>query len=286
MKYYALITATVLLLSACGGNKEETAKVSAERDSLLSVINQRDSSINDFLAVNSEIEANLDSIVVREQGIGKGMQQKGELNQSAKDRINADIQIINRLMKENRKKINQLNSKLKKSNASNAAYQKMIEMLNERLATKDKELEELNRQLAAANAKVEQLETSVNTLSAENADKSRTIDQQTAELHSVYYVVAKSKELREKKIIDNTGGLLGIGKTAQLAPDIYTGNFNQIDYTKVTEIDINSKRAKLITAHPADSYTLNKVDGKIVTLKITDPERFWSASKYLVVDID
>jgi myosin heavy subunit len=287
MKNYAFIAAAALLLSACGGGKEEAVKVSAERDSLMSVINQRDSSINEFLAVNSEIETNLDSIVARERTINTSMQKNVETNASAKERINADIQAINDLMKANRKKINELNRKLKNSNAKNAAYEKMIEMLNERLAAKDKELEELNRQLAEMHAKVEHLETSVNTLTAENTEKEQTIQQQTTELHTAYYVVGKSKELRDKKIIDKTGGLLGIGKTSVLEPNASNTSFTQIDYTKVTDINVNNKHAKFVTSHPTDSYMLNKDSvTKIITIKITDPARFWSASKYLVVVTD
>ena len=46
---------------------------------------------------------------------------------------------------------------------------------------------------------------------------------------------------------------------------------------------IDSKGAKLVTSHPADSYTLNKEKDKVVSIQITNAEKFWSASKYLVV---
>jgi hypothetical protein len=52
---------------------------------------------------------------------------------------------------------------------------------------------------------------------------------------------------------------------------------------KVNTIPIDSKDAKIITSHPSDSYTLNKEKDKVVSLQITNAEKFWSASKYLVV---
>ncbi|MGZ4038226.1 MAG: hypothetical protein ACXVPQ_10395, partial [Bacteroidia bacterium] len=85
------------------------------------------------------------------------------------------------------------------------------------------------------------------------------------------------------KIIDKTGGLLGIGKTSRLNSEIDPGNFTKIDYTKVQSIPINSRKAKLVTTHPSDSYTWNKENDQITALTITQPEKFWSASKYLVV---
>ena len=86
-----------------------------------------------------------------------------------------------------------------------------------------------------------------------------------------------------RKIINKTGGLLGIGRTSQIDPNIDNSKFTRIDYTKVNDIDLNSTGAKIITAHPSDSYALDKNHGKTINLMINDPEKFWSASKYLVV---
>jgi hypothetical protein len=96
-------------------------------------------------------------------------------------------------------------------------------------------------------------------------------------------VVGKTKELQNMKVIDRTGGLLGIGKTARLSSSFDNKNFTKIDYVQVNTIPIDSKGAKIITTHPSDSYTMNKEKDKVVSINITNAERFWSASKYLVV---
>jgi hypothetical protein len=57
-----------------------------------------------------------------------------------------------------------------------------------------------------------------------------------------------------------------------------------VDYTQVLSIPIYSKTAKVVTTHPADSYILDKDNNnQYTTLRIIQPERFWSASKFLVV---
>ncbi len=38
-----------------------------------------------------------------------------------------------------------------------------------------------------------------------------------------------------------------------------------------------------MTAHPEGSYTLDRDAQGQYTLRITDPNRFWSVSKYLVI---
>ena len=43
---------------------------------------------------------------------------------------------------------------------------------------------------------------------------------------------------------------------------------------------------KIITSHPSESYTLEKdaaKKDKVKNIVITNPDKFWSASKYLVV---
>lgn len=270
-------------MTACG-EKKETTSFNRERDSLVSVINQRDATINDFLSINSEIEKNLDAIAVREGAISTSVMNNIELKPTQADRINEDIAAINNLMQQNRKKIDEFNMKLKDSKSQSAEYQKMIEHLNERIAVKDDQLTTLNKKLSATNLRMTNLETSVYILTAQNQSQARTIQRQTTALHTAYYVVGESKELRDKKIISKTGGLLGIGRTSQLDPNIDNSNFEKIDYMQMSNIGINSKDAKIITSHPSDSYILEKDQNKKITnLHITDPDKFWSASKYLVV---
>mgnify|MGYP006949635119 CR=1 FL=1 len=43
------------------------------------------------------------------------------------------------------------------------------------------------------------------------------------------------------------------------------------------------EEAKLLTTHPSSSYELVRDANKQYTLRITNPQIFWSTSKYLVV---
>ena len=51
------------------------------------------------------------------------------------------------------------------------------------------------------------------------------------------------------------------------------------------EIKLYSKRAELLTTHPAGSYELVKDAKGQLTLKITNPSQFWSVSRYLVIQV-
>ncbi|MBL0105591.1 MAG: hypothetical protein IPP51_18490 [Bacteroidetes bacterium] len=280
---FVIIAAVAIAGSGCNNHEAEIAAAKRSSDSLAAIINTRDQSINEFLADFNQIETNLDSIAHKQDAINVNVENQGEMKSTTKERINQNIAAINELMEANRKKIAELNRKLKGNNGQIAELKKMIETLNGQLAEKDKELADLNDKLNNLNTQVAQLQTNIDTLNQVSAAKSKTIEDQTTALHTAYYVVGKSKDLQTKQVITRTGGLLGIGKTPMLASNIDNSKFTKIDYAQVSTIPIDSKAAKMVTSHPADSYTLNKTKDKVVSIQITNPEKFWSASKYLVV---
>ena len=54
--------------------------------------------------------------------------------------------------------------------------------------------------------------------------------------------------------------------------------FTSADLRNLTRIETGSKKPKLLTSHPKESYTLTPGEDKLVTLEITDPAKFWSIS--------
>lgn len=283
MKNYLFIAAAAFLMTAC--NQAEVDKGKHENDSLLSVVSERDASINEFISSFNDVERNLDTVASRQHIINASTEKKGEFRQNQKDRINTEIAAINDLMDKNRKKLSDLNRKLKNSSHKNVELEKMIATITVQLSQKDIELTALNEKLNNLNVQVAQLQTSVNTLTEEGNAKSATIANDTKELHTAYFVVAKSDELQDDKIIDRKGGLLGIGRTSKLSADFDNSKFTRIDYTVTGTITVNSEM-KIITSHPSDSYTLEmdtKDKDMVKSIVITNPEKFWSTSKYLVV---
>ena len=211
------------------------------------------------------------------------MHSDGDMKLTQKVRINREIKAINDLMDQNRKKLAELSKKLKRSNNKNAQLEKTIATLTNQLAVKDQELASLNQRLLDLDMQVAQLKTSVDTLSSQGIAKSTLIAERTTALHTAYYRVDDKKELRKAKLIERKGGVLGLGRTSQLNKDLDKSKFTQIDYTQTTTIPVNSKDFTMITPHPSDSYKLDKTDKVVNCILITNPEKFWSESKYLVV---
>ena len=283
MKKLIFVAVIAFTITACDNRQAEVDQANRQKDSLAAIINERETSLNDFLTTFNEIEQNLDSIARKQNAINVNVDNQGELKKSTKEKINDNINAINQLMNENRARIAELNKKLKSSGSKIKHFETMIQTLNEQIAQKDRELADLNEKLNNLNSQVAQLHTTVDTLTQTSIAQNRKIEEQTTSLHTAYYVVGKKKELQTMKVIDKSGGLLGIGKTHKLNSNPDNGKFTRIDYVQTSTIPIDSKGAKVITSHPTDSYTLNKEKDKVVSLSITNAEKFWSASKYLVV---
>lgn len=279
------ILATVILLSSCNQEAEiEQKKLSYKLDSISMVASSKDSMINDLLFSFNDIKQNLDSVALMQNIISTEVETPGgKFVSNTKNRINSQIASINNLLNQNKAKIAELNRKLKNNSLKINEFQKMIASLNEEISSKNMELQTLNEKLNSANTQMAQLQTSIDTLSSTSASQSKIIADQIASIHTAYYLVGKSKEMEQKKIINKTGGVLGMGKTPKLNSDIDNNNFTRIDYTQVLNIPINSKKAKVITTHPTDSYMLEKENGEYTNLRIIQPDKFWSTSKYLAV---
>jgi hypothetical protein len=293
LKLMTMTAATVLLVSSC--NNSELSRSKERNDSLMTALQQRDAnltdrekSLNEFIESFNEVERNLDCVAVRQHLIYSSTEKsKGELQGSQRDKINSQIHAINDLMEQNRTTIADLQKKLKRSGGKNKKLEQAVATLTGQLAQKDAELAALNEKLNSLNLRVAQLQTALDSTSMVSGNQSKTIQEQTATIHTAYYLVGKSKELKASKIIDRKGGLLGIGKTSRLNENFDRSKFTKIDYTQTLTIPVNSKQVRLVTNHPPDSYRMERDASNkdiVTSLVIDNPDRFWSVSKFLVIE--
>jgi hypothetical protein len=109
------------------------------------------------------------------------------------------------------------------------------------------------------------------------------MDEETRMLQTAYFVVGTSKELQKDSVIDRKGGLLGIGMTSKMKSNYNQKAFTMIDNMQTKLIPVNSKDITMVTSHASDTYTFDKEGSMIKNIVITNPEKFWKVSKYLVV---
>jgi predicted nucleic acid-binding Zn-ribbon protein len=285
MKKLLLIPA-ICVFAACHNYQADVDKLQKEKSDMVDAAKYKDSTIVSFINEVNEIESNLATVETKQSSIASASN-AAELKGSQAERINDNIKAINDLMKNNKDRIAGLTKKLKSSNLKIAEFEKTVATLNQQMTDKDKQLAELNEKVASLNTTVDKLNTDVGTLTTAKVENEKTISDQTTALHTAYYTTGTAKELLKKKVLSKEGGFLGIGKSSKMMNNFDNSAFNTIDITKTATIPIEAKDAKIVTTHPTDSYTIQH-EGKdrISSLVITNPDRFWKTSKYLVVVVD
>ena len=290
-KSYLFIVSALFMLTACWGNKstENAAALQQENDSLRQANAEIRNYYEEIVTSMTEIDADMQAIKSAENFVIEQRNDTGDISASTQSRIKADIELLSKTLERNRERIADLEKKLKSSMANSSALKKAIEQYKLQIAEKDSLIVGLQASLAERDVRIKELDVAVGNLSAQVTDltnirqkQENIIASQVVALNEVYYVYAYTDALRQNNI--HTGGGL-FSKT-----DVMKGNFNKDFFTKagrrsLKSIFLESKKVKVCTSHPGDSYELVKDDEGFYTLNILDTDKFWATSHYLVVEL-
>ena len=283
MKHIATAAAlgVVALLASCV-SRQVAVEAESRSDSLELVVSAKDSLINAVFADINAISENLALIKSRENLITVAGESEG--GRRPVEEIDNDIKAIDRLLRENRAKIESLQrsaAQLRKANLRIDGLEKMIADMNRQLSEKKAEVEQLRESLVRMGDEVKSLTEEVAVRSAEVENLSGEKVELQNQLNTVYYIVGAEKELRDAQIINKQGF---IGRTLTVGRNSNFDSFTMADSRLLSEVPVGQKKATLVTSHPEGSYELvtdaNKVVEKLI---ITDPVRFWESSKILII---
>ena len=273
-----------LILSSCGKNSAEYKELKAQNDSLKLVHLQTTNELNEMFGVLNEVEDGFQNIKSAENYLTITSAKNDEMTPSTRDRIKNDMQLITQTLQENKNKISELETKFKNLGIQSTELKKTIERLRAEVADKtialaalQKELAKKDEQIAALSENVSHLSTSVNNWKAHSQDQAETIKAQEKVIKTVYYCFGTDKELKDRNILVK----------GQLGTDFNKDYFITIsDPETLTTIPLYAKKGKLVSKHPSGTYQFIKgLDGK-VSLLINDTQKFWSLTKYLVIEVD
>ncbi|MGI6222750.1 MAG: hypothetical protein ACOYJG_04005 [Prevotella sp.] len=267
-----------VFFASCNNKGAQQGLTSAQTDSLSKIIEQKDNELNDMMGTLNEIEEGFRQINEAENRVTIAKDGEGA---NKKQQIRENIKFISERMAHNRELIKKLQEQLRTSSIKGDQFKTTINNLTKQLQEKDQQLQQLREELDAKDIHISELDETINNLNTdvsnlktESADKSKTISTQDHLLNTAWYVFGTKKELREQRILEGN--------------KVMRGNFNKNYFTKIDirntrEIKLYSKSATIKTIHPSGSYTLERDANKQYVLRITNPQNFWSTSKYLVI---
>jgi len=282
MKKLFIFTMLVLAMASCkdGVDPRVVAVLNQKVDSLNRVGVQKDNEINDMLEMFNMVEDGFRAI---NEAQGRVTVERSGEGAGSEARIRENMAFIQETMAQNKELIEKLRLRLRESSIATEQLRKTLDNLTQQMEEKEQELTALRGELerkdihiAELGEQVAELNSDVAQLKDDNAQKDAVISSQDKDLHTAWYAFGTKRELRDQ-------GVLQRGEVLQ-------GEFNRDYFTKIDtrvdkEIRLLSRDAKLLTNHPVGSYTLERDANKQYVLRITNPDQFWGASKYLVIQV-
>lgn len=287
MKVSLIVIVTgALILSSCSGgdgasstqelmeaSKAELATALAEREQLLALV--RD------IALDMERIKELENILTLSGS------QSIECP-SRRAQVLSDINTVRQTLRQRRHQLAELEARLRQSSLFSDNLQSTIEVLRGQIDSRGREIETLHRNLTAANETIRILTGEVDSLEStmaavsENYETARNASEQLAsELNTCYYVCASKSDLKVHNILEK-----GFLKKTRLMQGEFDRDYFMVgDKRSLDTIIAGSKRVKVLTNHPQDSYCV-VTDSGCAVIVITAPDRFWSLTNYLVVQTD
>ena len=276
-----------LTTSCSKGTKTEDTE-QAKIDSLTKLCQEQRNHVNELENFVFSLSQTMDSIDVQE----KGLLAEGNLEKrmkQGKESLLINLKRYKETIERQREQIKNLEDRLTaKNDEMSAKMLQIVSFYKKQLEEKEKTIASLQNTIKQNKSDIIQLQTSVSNLLSKSEKQEATIQEQkntltrqTNMINTCYVKIGTKKELKSAGLISS--GLLKKTKVdnAQLNPD----KFESMDMRKCNDIKINSSNPKVLTQMPSSSYSIIKNEDGTSYLHINDPNKFWSVSRYLIIQL-
>jgi archaellum component FlaC len=284
----AWVALAVTFVLGCNNKEEELQKqisqLQSDQAAQQQGINERDKYFDEVVRAVNDVYTDLERARTKEAQLvertttaeGPAQFTSGETRQ----KLLQNISDIGSSLKENRKKIAELQARAKAFHGQLAGLNSLIDNLK-------KSLQEREESIAALETRVQGLETTVAEKTKTIAEKEMVIDDQQKKLNTGFYVVGTRDELKKKGVITDEGGFLWglLGSTTVMGGDFDQSLFTPIDKTTEHIIHVGGKIDEILPRRNEELFAMAQPDGHTSDLTIVSPDRFWK-DNYLVIVLD
>ena len=260
---------TLLLLTACGG-KTDTSALEANQ--------QQQNSLQEMTTFVTTMSDGMNAIAQQENMIFNNGSNEG--TSLDKEQLKSHLETLANTLTEQRSKIKALTDSLKARGADLSKMQGLIDNLTRQLEEKDKVIAQLRQDVEQKNFSIADLQKKLNVAMAGSAkyeQRAAKAEKELATITSAYVLMGTKEALLD-------GGYIDKRKHVQ-TETMPKGDFTKVNIYQFTELDIPTRSPKLLTDHPRKSYSIEKIDKENRKLVITNPQLFWSSSRYLIIQV-
>ena len=281
---YILPIMMLVVFSACNQSELENKNKELQKQ-----LEAKDQYIEEVTSAINEIHNQLESTwamenkVLQQSSAKEGVKPPTHLQ--VKQQILSRISDIDSILAANRKKLSNLQARLKSAAVQYAGLQKMVEDLKTTLEEREKTLTDLQARVKSLESEVGEKTRVIAARDATIEDQSNQLSERIRLLNTVYCVVGKKDDLRKQGIIADEGGVLWglLGTTTVLAGNFNAELFTKMDKTKDFQIEVPGKIAEVIPKRDAGSYSTEETSAGRTILKIINADQFWKVNRLVIV---
>ena len=277
-----LLSLIIVSFNYCGMGGASDADIRT-LDSLSTVLNEKEKEITNNLDLLDHIDAALKEANLNGNLEVKDPEKVKAIDKEIFDKIaslrkkleadNIEIEKLTRDLNKAKESASYRKDLLDKVSGRLEKYEKENALMKQQIARETQDISNLTAELEAQGIQISQLKS---TLSALNKD----IVELKAELNLGYFLIGTKKELKHNNIIAKKG----VGGAITLNEKLDYSKFMELDKSNDTSIRLTGfKKVVLVPERPVDSYKIITKDNLAVKIKITNSDKFWEVSNYLVV---
>jgi hypothetical protein len=284
-----LSTAGLALAGALACSGKPSPALQARIDSLQAASNERDRLVQEMAQdarMISDVSAELAKVQVR-----------GKLNVSGESPGQASRDSVVQKVRYIATRLSQSEQSLRASERRVRSLTSVSDSLRNTLAATianyDSVISNQREQLVAFASQLDTLKGENMALTAVNGALRDTVGDLTLRDNTVYYIIGTKDELVQRGIIEETGGsrflfvLWKSGKSLQPARTLDPSAFTAIDKRQVTSIPLpdTTKTYRIASRQDLSALATPPDDGGNVhgAVRIAEPGRFWTGSKFLII---
>jgi uncharacterized coiled-coil protein SlyX len=257
--------------------------VSAQKDSLMIELSETTKLITDVSAELATIKTTKPTTPVV---AGEGVKTDARAEMLAQVRqLTSRVRESEQRLAVSRQRVERLAGTNDSLRTALAAYANTITELQGVVESQKETIRTLNEQIAS-------LTGQVTTLSQQKAVLTDTVGALSTRENEVFYIVGTKQDLVSRGVVTQEGGtrvlvVTRVGETLVPARVLDPAQFTRADRRTLSEIAMPKadQEYRIVSRHDlayAEAPTMNK--GKFKgALRITSPQQFWSASKYLII---
>lgn len=283
-----------LVLTGCAW-KKDLEKAQAENKTLTEEKERTQRELGAAGAATAEMQSTLDDVQKSLEDLrvkelkairtSIAVAQEGKSAPGRRDELKAEIDEIRKAVQSNLAKLAALQKQNRASGEKITTLERLIGELRSSLQEKEATIAALEEKTQVLTKEAEDLRGVVKEKEETVKEKEAAIADREAQMSTAYVLIATQGTLKKAGLVEKKGSVLGLGGNWQRTGQFDETLFRQIDTRKETEFAVGAApdKARILSDHPKDSYTLSPTGPKASTLTVTDAARFWKGSKYLVV---